>query len=100
MRRGTMARKGVIAATSVLESESAHPPRWRERAGDVHPSGRGRRRARPGGDEHRPGAAAAGPGRAAAPPYDDVFGNRARRAMIETPFHELVIGSHSLVVTL
>jgi transglutaminase-like putative cysteine protease/predicted glutamine amidotransferase len=32
--------------------------------------------------------------------YDDVFGNRARRLVIDAPFEELVIESHSLVVTL
>ena len=32
--------------------------------------------------------------------YDDVFGNRARRLLIETPFSDLVIEAHSLVVTL
>jgi transglutaminase-like putative cysteine protease/predicted glutamine amidotransferase len=31
--------------------------------------------------------------------YDDVFGNRANRLLIETPFSEMVIESHSLVVT-
>ena len=31
--------------------------------------------------------------------YDDVFGNRARRLVIDTPFTELVIDSHALVVT-
>ena len=31
--------------------------------------------------------------------YDDVFGNRARRLVIEKPFDELVIDSHALVVT-
>jgi transglutaminase-like putative cysteine protease len=31
--------------------------------------------------------------------YDDVFGNRARRVLIDTPFTELVIDSHALVVT-
>jgi len=32
--------------------------------------------------------------------YDDVFGNRARRLLIDTPFQELVVEAHSLVVTL
>jgi transglutaminase-like putative cysteine protease/predicted glutamine amidotransferase len=32
--------------------------------------------------------------------YDDVFGNRAVRYFIETPFTELVVDSHALVVTL
>jgi transglutaminase-like putative cysteine protease/predicted glutamine amidotransferase len=32
--------------------------------------------------------------------YDDVFGNRAVRYFIETPFTELIVDSHSLVVTL
>jgi transglutaminase-like putative cysteine protease/predicted glutamine amidotransferase len=32
--------------------------------------------------------------------YDDVFGNRARRLVIEQPFDELIIEAHSLVVTL
>lgn len=32
--------------------------------------------------------------------YDDVFGNRARRMLLETPFTELVIDSHALVVTI
>jgi transglutaminase-like putative cysteine protease/predicted glutamine amidotransferase len=32
--------------------------------------------------------------------YDDVFGNRARQLVIDTPFQELVIDSHALVVTL
>jgi transglutaminase-like putative cysteine protease/predicted glutamine amidotransferase len=32
--------------------------------------------------------------------YDDVFGNRARRLLLETPFTELAIESHALVVTI
>jgi transglutaminase-like putative cysteine protease/predicted glutamine amidotransferase len=32
--------------------------------------------------------------------YDDVFGNRARRMLLETPFTELIIDSHALVVTI
>src|SRR5262249_26029888 len=32
--------------------------------------------------------------------FDDVFGNRARRVLIDTPFTELCIHSHALVVTL
>lgn len=32
--------------------------------------------------------------------YDDVFGNRARRMLLETPFTELAIESHALVVTI
>jgi transglutaminase-like putative cysteine protease/predicted glutamine amidotransferase len=32
--------------------------------------------------------------------YDDVFGNRARRVLLETPFTELIIDSHALVVTI
>jgi transglutaminase-like putative cysteine protease/predicted glutamine amidotransferase len=32
--------------------------------------------------------------------YDDVFGNRARRLVLETPFTELVIESYALVVTI
>jgi transglutaminase-like putative cysteine protease/predicted glutamine amidotransferase len=32
--------------------------------------------------------------------YDDVFGNRARRLLLETPFTELAIESHALVVAI
>lgn len=32
--------------------------------------------------------------------YNDVFGNRARRLVLDTPFEELVIEGHSLVVAL
>lgn len=32
--------------------------------------------------------------------YDDVFGNRARRMLLETPYTELIIDSHALVVTI
>ena len=32
--------------------------------------------------------------------YDDVFGNRSRRLLLETPFTELIIESYALVVTI
>jgi transglutaminase-like putative cysteine protease/predicted glutamine amidotransferase len=158
-RRGAMARKGVIVATSVLESESAHPTSWRELApGTLVSIRQGAVVAELGpasvstDPALRPPVKAAPPVRPRdAPPrrleirhrteysyaqpvlrsthllrlepihdrlqrvashsinisvdgkwrdYDDVFGNRARRVMIETPFQELVIESHSLVVTL
>jgi transglutaminase-like putative cysteine protease/predicted glutamine amidotransferase len=155
-RRGVKPRKGVIVATTVLDSEGAQPTDWRElpagalvviRQGaivtELNPSA---------ATSARPLAKPMPPVRPRdAPPrrleirhrteyrydqpversthllrlepihdrlqrvashslnisvegrwrdYDDVFGNRARRLLIDTPFEELVIEAHSLVVTL
>jgi transglutaminase-like putative cysteine protease len=157
-RRGAMARKGVICATSVLEQESGLTATWRELdpgtliivsegaiIADLAPE-------RSAGQSVRPATLSTPPVRPrtatprrlevkhrteyryAAPversthllrlepihdrlqrvashmlnvsvdgkwrDYEDVFGNRARRLVIETPFQELVIEAHSLVMAL
>src|SRR5262249_43306819 len=146
-RRGVMARKGVIAATTPLESEGAHPTSWRELApGAIAVIRQGAlvtELAPTASTSARPHAKPMPPARPRdAPPrrleirhrteyryaapversthllrlvpiqdrlqrlasnslsisvegkwrdYDDVFGNRARRLVIDKPFDELVI---------
>lgn len=157
-KRGVKSRKGVIAASSVLDSETEEAASWRELApGTLAIIRQGALVTELGGastsagTSTRPAVKAMPPARPRdAPPrrleirhrteyrydnpversthllrlepihdrlqrvasynlnvsvdakwrdYDDVFGNRVRRLMIDTPFSEMVIESHSLVVT-
>jgi transglutaminase-like putative cysteine protease/predicted glutamine amidotransferase len=157
-RRGAKARKGVIAATSVLEPEGGVAASWRElRPGTLVVMRQGAIVAERAPEpavavpaEPRPTRAVPPVRPRAAPPrrleirhrteyryarpversthllrlqpihdrlqfvashmlnvsvdgkwrdYDDVFGNRARRLVLDTRFEELVIEAHSLVVT-
>lgn len=157
-KRGVKSRKGVIAASSVLDSETGEAAQWRELApGTLAVIRQGALVTELGGASTSSGASTRPPVKAMPPPrprdapprrleirhrteyrydnpversthllrlepihdrlqrvasynvnvsvdakwrdYDDVFGNRARRLMIDTPFSELVIESHSLVVT-
>ena len=159
-KRGALARKGIIASTSVLEQESGLEATWRELApGTLVILSEGALITELAPPAAAPAASSSPPAVLSTPPvrprtaparrleirhrteyryaapversthllrlhpmhdrlqrvashmlnvsvdgkwrdYDDVFGNRVRRLVIDTPFEELVVESHSLVMAL